>query len=90
MYNQTGSGKSNMPASKPEVHIAQLVDKIGTHLQRLYYICGNRLSSGTIKNVFDLTGSGQFNIAASKLELPISRLVDRIGTQFQRQVNNKQ
>jgi hypothetical protein len=31
----TGSEKSNMAGSKPEVHISQLVDKIGTTFQRL-------------------------------------------------------
>jgi len=36
LYDQTGSEKSNMAAFKPEVHIAKLVDKIGTKDQLLY------------------------------------------------------
>ena len=35
LYNLTGSGKSNMAASIPEVPIFVLVDKIGTTLQDL-------------------------------------------------------
>jgi len=45
LYNQTGSETSNMAAFKPEVHLAKLVDKIGTKVQLLYiyvyniYVC---------------------------------------------------
>jgi len=35
LYDLTGSKKSNMAGSKPEVHTFQLLDKIGTQLQRL-------------------------------------------------------
>ena len=36
LYDQTGSGKSEMVASKPEVPISQPIDIIGTHFQRQY------------------------------------------------------
>jgi len=36
LYDQTESGKSNMAASKREVHISQLLDVIETKFQRLY------------------------------------------------------
>jgi len=36
LYNETGSGKSNMAACKQEVHISQLVDVIETKFQRLF------------------------------------------------------
>ena len=35
LYDLTGSGKSNMAASIPEVPISKLVDKIETKLQRI-------------------------------------------------------
>ena len=41
MYDQTGSEKSNVAASKLEVPIYQLVDKIGTVSQRLYQCLRN-------------------------------------------------
>ena len=34
-YNQTGSGKSKMAASKPEILLSRLVDEIETKSQRL-------------------------------------------------------
>ena len=36
LYDQTGSVKSKMAASEPEVPTPQPVDMIGTQLQRLY------------------------------------------------------
>jgi len=36
MYNESGSGKSNMVACKQEVHIYQLVDVIEAKFQQLY------------------------------------------------------
>jgi len=39
--NQTGSGKSNMAAFKPEILISQLLDEIETKFRRLHlHFCG--------------------------------------------------
>jgi len=52
LYDQTGSGKSNMATSKQEVHISQLVDVIETKFQRLYLCFGVKLSRWVFASVY--------------------------------------
>ena len=51
LYDQTGSGKSKMAASNPEVSISQPIDMIGIQFQRLYLCFEVQLSNRTIKNI---------------------------------------
>jgi hypothetical protein len=62
----TGSEKSNMAASKPEVPISQLVDKIGTKFQRVC-LCFRGPAfrrEYPCRMLFDLTGSENSMMAA--------------------------
>ena len=88
LCDHTGSGKSEMVASKPEVPISQPVDKIGTRLNTISKGISMFLRYsypiGQSRTLHDLTGSGNSKIVASKPEVCISRPVNMIGTQFQR------
>ena len=50
-YDKTGSGNFKMAASKPEVHIAQPLDIIGTRFQKLCLYFEVQPSHRTIKNI---------------------------------------
>jgi len=73
-----------MAASKTEVHISKLVDKIETKVQQLYMFSRSSYPMGTSKMLYNQTGSKTSNMAAFKPEVHIAKLVDKIGTKVQR------
>jgi len=72
-----------MAASKTEVPISKLVDKMETKLQRLC-ICfrGPATQWDYQKMLYHQAGSEKSNMAAFKSEVPISKLVDKIETLY--------
>ena len=65
MYDQTGSGKSKMVASKQKIPISHLVVKIGTKSQQLCQSFAVQLSKEIDYDASDQNGSGNFKMAAS-------------------------
>jgi len=79
LSDQTGSGKSNMAASKLKILTSQLLDEIEMKFQwaRPTFSRSN-ISMGLVQILSDQTGSGNSNMAASKPEILISQLLDEI------------
>ena len=79
LNDQTGSDKSKMVASKPEVPKSQPACRHdrNTILKAMFPI-------GHSKLLYDLTGSGIFKMAGSKPEVSIPRLENVIRKQLQR------
>jgi len=79
LYDQTGSEKCNMAASKPQVPIFQLVDMIG----KIFYapkFMDSSYPMGHLKKVNDSTRRWKSKIASFKTEISISQPVDLTGT----------
>ena len=83
----TGSGKSEMTASKLEKRISQRVHKIATQFQRYTYFSGFSYPVETMVILYDQTeetGSGKPKMAASKLGIRTAQLVQKISTKVER------
>ena len=68
LYDQTGSGKSNMAAAKTEVLITRLADQ-ELNFNGKTYFSGFPNSMKPISMLYDQTGSGKSNMAEAKTEV---------------------
>jgi len=77
--------KTNMAASKLEMHVSPLPDETSTKFQRLYLCLREPASHWNPQEYYTTEpGVSKFNMAASKLGMHVSPLPDEMSTTFQR------
>jgi len=84
LYDQTGSGKSNITASRTRSTFISACRDRSIVSTVIFMFLGFSYSMGMMKLLDDLNGSHKFKMASFKMYISISKLVDKITSKFQR------